>query len=239
LKENVELTYKIIEFLAKEASSKEYHKFTSKAITRKIGEYENIRKVNQIMKRLFKEGIIKFYEKTGYYCLSSEDLHKLNEYMRELNNTLLLSYHQPLSRIEPPINVYRMLNGKRKLIARARRESILKAIYHIEGEEDYKVVFRTYKFSGFSIIKEGETIFEAYRAGFRKPIEAVYNGENIIIRRKWGREIAVLNRKGEKIGCMKSSGIEKATFTYREPLNEISIPLSVALYAIKQLDVII
>jgi len=241
LSQNIELTYKVIKCLREEVEylAREQYKFTSRSLARKIKESGDIRKINAIIKKISKEGIIKYNKKMKYYYLDVEDKDKLDMYMKELSDTLILSYDKPLNKIEPPINVYKIVNGVGKLVAQAKREGILKSIYHVNGEENYEIIFKTYKFAGFTIKKMDEIIFEAYRIGFMKPIESFYKGENIIIKRIWGREIAILNSRKEKIGCMKGLGIEKATFTCKEPLKKISIPLSIALYAIKQLDVII
>lgn len=238
---NIELTYKVVKCLREEVkySSRGQYRFTSRSLAKKIKESGNIRKINAIMKKLNSEGIIKYDGKMKYYYLDVENKDKLDMYIRELSDTLILSYDQPLSKIEPPINVYKIVNGIGKLVAQAKREGVLKSIYHVNGEENYEIIFKMYKFAGFTIKKRDEVIFEAYRIGFMKPIESFYKGENIIIKRIWGREIAILNSKKEKIGCMKGLGIEKATFTCKELLKEVNIPLSVALYAIKQLDVII
>ncbi|MCS7097038.1 MAG: hypothetical protein NZ926_00935 [Candidatus Methanomethylicia archaeon] len=238
-----ELSYEILKHLERKIkeTKDEYYKFTLKGLSRDIGEGYNIKRINTIIKDLINREIVKSYSKGKYY-LMSEDVQKLNECIKELENTLMLSYHEPMRRMEPPINIYKIINGEKRLIAQALRKSILKAIYHVkeeDGEVKYKIIFKTYKFTGFTIIKENEKIFEAYRKGFMKPIESVYNGMKMLIKRRWGREILVLNDMNDWIGCMKGCGIEKAIFIYKNEIKEISLPLSTALFAIKQFDVII
>lgn len=239
---NPELTYKIINYL-KEELSREITRgrltFTPKRISVNIGERGNIRKINAILKMLEREGVVKFDKKMKRYCIEDENTKKIEEYLMKIEEALLLEYHKPLSSIEPPINVYRIIKGEKQKVAQAKRKSIMKPIYYVNSPEKYTITFRTYKMPGFTINKGDEKIFEAYKLGFMKPIKAIYNGEEMLIRRKWGREITILKGDEKEIAKMRGYGIEKAIFTYKEVLSEISIPISVALFAIKQFDVIL
>jgi hypothetical protein len=239
---NPELTYKILDYLKREISRETMKgklTFTSKKIGVEIGERGEIRKINAILNMLTKEGIIKFDEKIKRYYIGKEDVKRVEEYQIKLEKALLLEYHKPLSNIEPPIDVYKIVKGMKQRIAQAKRKSIIKPIYDVNCPEKYTIIFRTYKMPGFIINNGGEKVFEAYRLGFMKPIKAIYRGEEMLIRRRWGKEIIITKNGGEEIAKMKGYGIEKAIFTYEEALSEISIPIAIALFAIKQFDVII
>lgn len=237
-----ELTYKIIKIIkmkAENSRSKTIHKFTSKDIARKLGEKIDLRRVNAIMKNFIHENIIEYNKNSKQYSISIEKMQKIINYENKLKNTLILSYHKPLENIEPPINIYKIINDERRLIAQAKRIGILKPIYQIKKPEECTIIFQNYKIAGFIIKRGEEKIFEAYRMGFMKPIEAIYGDKRLFIKRRWGREIMITYKGDIKIAYMRGCGFEKAIFTYERELEEVSIPLSVALFAIKQLDVIL
>lgn len=161
--------------------------------------------------------------------------------MDEINRTYIIEYYKPLKNIEPPINVIELRRGNGEIIAQAKRDGIIKPIYrmNVNGVK-YEIIFKQFRKSGFTILKNGEIIFRAKRVKITEPLECKYKQLTFKIKRIRGRELRIIELKtGDIAAMLRACGFEKALFSFSPKLKEISIPLAVALFAIKQLDVII
>jgi len=234
--------YKIAKQLiekTKELKNKRRYYFNSKRISKRINEKGAARKISTILKRLKEKEIINHDATYNRYYITELNKEKLKRYEKELERTLILCYHQPLNHLEPPINIYQIQDGEKKLIAQAKREGTFKPIYHIKEPEEYTIIFHQYKNTGFKITHKDKDIFKVQRTKITRPLQGTFKDKRITITRTKGRKIELNTTHNKGLAQLKSYAFEKALFTYTEEIKELRIPLSAALFAIKQRDVII
>ncbi len=240
-----QLALKVTKLLAEEAKRlkqtlKGRFYFAPRKIASRIGENANARKIGAILHRLKELKAINYDKTFKKYFIEANNITALKEMLNKLSNTYLLEYYKPLNHIEPPILVINIKENSGKMVAQAKREGILKPVYIVKGEAEFKIIFKQFRQSGFIIKKNGEQIFRAKRSGICSPLQGEYNGEKFQIKRIKGREIRLTFKNGKKVAAtLKSCGFEKAIFSYEKEVEEIAVPLAIAMFAIKQLDVII
>lgn len=215
--------------------------FDSRKMASRIKAMKDSRKINAILRKLHERQIINYDKVFKKYFIDKKCNIELEKLIDELKRTYIIKYHKPLEYIEPPINIIELRGGNGAIIAQANREGIIKPVYKIKYDsKEYKITFKQFKCSGFTIEENGRTILKAKRRNITTPIEGRYGNIIFKIKRVKGRELKVIEVNGDKIiAVMKSHGFEKAIFSFSPKLKEVSIPLAVALFAIKQLDVIV
>jgi len=240
-----QLALRVVELLITEAKRlkntfKGRFYFDPRKIASRIGQNTSARRIGAILHRLKELEAINYDHIFKKYFIEVSHIANLKDIMRKLERTYIIEYFKPLDYLEPPICVINLRENSGKIIAQAKREGILKPVYHVYGDENFKIVFKQFRQPGFTIMKNGKEIFHAKRAGVCSPLEGEYGGEKFEIRRIKGRELRLMLKNSEKaVAVLKRCGFEKAAFTYEENIREIAVPLAIALFAIRQLDVII
>jgi len=243
---NPKLTLKVVKALILEANrltsiSNGTFYFNAKKIANRIGETNAKNRISAILQALRREEAVgynstfnKFFVKKGH----REKLLKILKHITE--NIHLVKYYNPLNYIEPPICISRLnRKGREEIIGLAKREGLFKPIYVVNNGE-FRIIFKQFRRSGFTIYVGERKVLSVERKHFTKPLRGSFSNEDIEIRRIRGRELRLYSMKNMRnLAIMKSYGFEKAVFTFDKKLNDISIPLSAALFAIKQLDVIV
>lgn len=214
--------------------------FDSRKIASRIKASKETRKINTILRKLYERKLIEYDKNFKKYFIDKKCSLKLKNVIDELKRTYIVEYHKPLEYIEPPINIIELRGGNGEIIAQAIREGITKPIYRIEyNSKKYKITFKQFRRSGFTIEEKGEILLKAKRKSITTPLEGRYKDVNFRIKRVKGRELRIITNNEETVAIMKSHGFEKAVFSFSPKLEEIAVPLAVTLFAIKQLDVII
>lgn len=215
--------------------------FDSRKIATRIKALKDTRKINAILRKLYERKAINYDKNFKKYFIDKKSSEKLEKIIEKIKRTYVIKYHKPLEHLEPPINIIELKNGNGEIIAQAKREGIVKPVYNIEyTNRKFRIIFRQFRNSGFIIEENGEKILEVKRRKITAPLEGKFREISFKIRRVRGRELKIIETKNDEIiALMKSSGFEKAIFSFTPKLKEVSVPLAVALFAIKQLDVIV
>jgi len=243
---NPELALKTINILLNEINRLKKNNFNGKFYfdVRKIANRINIErkgKINAILQFMKKNNIIEYDSLFKKFYVERKDEEKLSRLFNLIvNNLYIVKYYKPLDHIEPPISILKLRKeGDFELLALAYRENVWKPIYTISNNT-FKIIFRQFKRTGFSIYNGDKEILNMKRYGITRPLEGYYMNIKIELRRAKGRELKVISKgDGNVLALMRGYGFERAIFLFNDIIREISIPLAVTLFAIKQLDVII